>query len=96
MSKSSSLPPKGKFKIVEVLWLDSEHHSDWESLPSVLEEQETTSLECSSVGYLVAEKDDRIILATSFTIEEESETQISYFITIPRVAIVSQRELRKR
>ena len=87
---------KSSFKIIEVGWLDSEHHADWENLPEVLEEQETTSLECRSVGYLVADKEDRIILATSYTIEDSSEAQVSYYITIPKPSIVWQKELRKK
>lgn len=84
-----------KFKIVEVFWVDSEHSSDWSKLEDVLEEQ-SGSLECRSVGYLVADKEDRIILATSVSNDEDTEESISAYITIPKVSILSQKELRKR
>lgn len=93
MSKSSK--SFVKYKIVECIWLDSDHHGDWEKLSDVLEDQEG-NLECRSVGYLIADKEDRIILATSITNDDETEEQVSYYISIPKVAILSQKELRKR
>lgn len=86
---------KTRFKIIECIWVDSEHNSDWSKLDDVLEEQ-SGSLECRSVGYLIADKDDRIILATSISADESTEESVSAYITIPRVAIISIRELRKR
>lgn len=85
---------KQPFKIVEVVWLDSEHHADWEGLSKVLEEQESVSLGCRSVGYLIADKEDRVILSTSYTSEESEEAQVSYYITIPKIAVLDIKELR--
>lgn len=94
--KSYSLvKTKSRFKIVEVNWVDSEHHADWEKISDVIEEQ-SGSLGCRSVGYLISDTEDRIILATSVSEDEETEEQVSAYITIPKICITSQKELRKR
>lgn len=85
---------KPLYKTVEVTWLDSEQNASWEKLSDVLEDQGT--LDCKSVGYLIADKEDRIILASSMSSDEEYEEHISHYITIPRAAVVSIKELRKK
>lgn len=87
-------PKKVGFKIVEILWVDSEHSADWSKLSDVLEDQ--GSLECKSVGYLIADKEDRMILATSLSSDETYEENVSAYLTIPRLAILSVKELRKK
>jgi hypothetical protein len=83
-----------KFKIVEIIWLDSDHNAEWEKLEDVLADQ--GGLECRTCGYLVADKEDRVIVATSMTADPEREEHISYYIAIPKIAIVSMKELRKK
>lgn len=83
---------KAKFRRVEVSWVDSEHNSDWSPLEAILEDQ--GSLECLSLGYLIADKEDRIILATSLTAAEDYEPLVSAYITIPKVCIVWMKDLR--
>ncbi len=88
---------KPTFKMVQVTWVDSEHESSWDNLSEVLEANETASLECLSCGFLVADKEDRVILATSISLaNEHAEEQISAYITIPRQAIIDIKELRKK
>lgn len=82
------------FKIVEVVWADSEHFADWSKLSDVLEDQ--GSLDCKSVGYLIADKEDRMILATSISVDEIYEESVSAYLTIPKAAISSVKELRKK
>lgn len=82
------------FKIIECSWQDSEHSADWGKLSDVLEEQGT--LECRSVGFLIADKEDRIILATSLSADEEYEDFVSSYITIPKLSILWTKELRKK
>lgn len=82
------------FKIVEVLWLDSDHNGEWAKLEDVLEDQ--GGLECRSCGYLVADKEDRVIIATSMTADPDREEHISYYMAIPKAAVVSLKELRKK
>ena len=86
---------KSKFKIVEVAWVDSEHESSWNSLTEILEANETGTLECRSAGFLISDKPDRIILATSVSLEtEELENQVSAYITIPKQAILWMKDVR--
>lgn len=84
---------KFNYKVVEVLWEDSEHDADWNDLTKVLEDQ--GSLECRSAGFLIADKEDRIVLATSVSADaEENEEQVSAYITIPKRAILWIKELK--
>lgn len=93
--KSSSMPSTNKgFKLVEILWLDSEQNAEWAKLEDVLADQ--GSLECKSVGYLVADKEDRVVLASSISADETYEEQVSHYITIPKASIQSIKELRKK
>ena len=88
------MTPKFKYRPVEVVWVDSEHNSDWSTLEDVVSDD--TSMECRSCGYLVADKEDRVVLATSITASDEVEEQVSAYIVIPKAAISSIKELRKR
>ena len=86
---------KFNYKVVEVLWVDSEHNAEWDNLTEVLESQ--GSLNCRSAGFLIADKEDRIILATSVSDDaEENEEQVSAYITIPKQAILWIKELRHK
>lgn len=92
------MPPKDKkpqYKMLEVVWVDSEHHADWSDIQEVLDESKG-SLECQSLGYLILDAEDRLVLATSITSDEDTEKQISAYITIPKLCVVSTRELRKK
>lgn len=97
-SSVSSMTSKKKFPypVVEVIWLDSEHEAEWNNLSDVLENQEKT-LECRSCGYLIHQKEDRIVLATSVGMaKEEDEEQISAYLTIPKVSILSMKGPKKK
>lgn len=88
---------KIRFKIIEVAWVDSEHESAWDTLSEVLEANESGSLECRSCGFLIADTEDRIILATSISLEHQNaEEQISAYITIPKQSILWTKELRRK
>lgn len=82
------------FKTIEVIWLDSEQSADWAKLEDVLADQ--GSLECKSVGYLVADKEDRVILASSVTADTTYEEHVSHYMVIPKASIQSIKELRKK
>lgn len=88
------MPSKFPYKIVDVCWEDSEHSADWSSLVTVLEEQENGTLECRSAGFLIADKEDRIILATSVLSDSDREQQVSAYITIPKRSILWVKELK--
>lgn len=85
---------KQTFKIVEILWEDSEQAAAWEKLEDVLNDQ--GSLACKSVGYLIADKDDRVILASSMSSDDEYEESVSHYITIPKSSILQMKDLRKK
>jgi hypothetical protein len=87
------LVKKFPYKVAVVSWVDSEHHSDWDNLSEVLESQ--GSLECLSAGFIIADKEDRIVLATSISADaDENEEQVSAYITIPKRAILEVKELK--
>ena len=89
---SSKLP----YPVVEVVWVDSEHDAGWNTLQEVLEENEKP-LECHSVGYLILEKDDRVVLATSIGMAVgEDDNQVSAYLTIPKAAIIKMKGPRKK
>lgn len=85
---------KSAFRLVEVLWEDSEQGADWGKLEDILTDQ--GSLICRSAGYVVADKEDRIILASSITADETYEEHISHYIVIPKSCIESTKELRPK
>lgn len=76
------------YKTVEVVWVDSESHPDWTDLKEVLDKK---TLTCSSVGYLLEDVPDRIILAGSLNLNGLSS--VASHITIPRVAVISIAEI---
>jgi len=88
------MSPKSAFRLVEVLWEDSEQGADWGKLEDILTDQ--GSLSCRSVGYVVADKEDRIILASSITADETYEEHVSHYIIIPKSCIKSVKELRPK
>lgn len=84
------------YPVIEVAWVDSEHEAEWNTLSEVLEAQEKT-LECRSCGFLIADKEDRIVLATSVGMaKDEDEEQISAYLTIPKVSVLWVRGLPKK
>ena len=92
IKKTKKLP----YPIVEVAWVDSEHDADWSTLSELVESQEHT-LECRTVGFLVLEKDDRYVLATSIGMaKQDIEEQVSAYITIPKLAVLWIKGLPKK
>jgi len=73
---------------VEVVeWVDSSSDDGWEDKHKVEEEFEE-SLTCYSVGFLVYESDDRIVL-----LSHDGSKQWSTRITIPKVCVVNRQVL---
>ena len=82
--------------IIEVAWVDSEHDAGWSTLTEVIEEQSKT-LECRTCGFLIHEKDDRIVLATSVGMAVgDDDEQISAYLTIPKASILWIKGLPKK
>lgn len=77
------------YKLVQVLWIDAESHPDWRELSEVIADG---TLECISVGWLVSEREDRIVLVASVDLGDDGEMVASH-ITIPRSALKEIKEL---
>lgn len=83
---------KNPYKVVEVIWLDSETDSDWQTVTELLEYSE---LDCRTVGYLVADRDNSIIIASSIGLGRK-DTSVNSAITIPKAAILEIKDLRRK
>ena len=76
------------YLIVEVVWLDACRGEGWTDL---LEVKKSKLSYIYTVGYLLADEKDRIIVTKS--VDEENETSGSY-IVIPKINIKSRRTLK--
>ncbi len=88
----SNEPLKNPYKVVEVVWLDSESDPDWQTVQELLE---YSSLDCRTVGYLIADKPDSIVIAGSVGLGRK-DISVHSAITIPKAAISSIKDLRKK
>jgi hypothetical protein len=100
-SPGKELRPPAEWPIVEVEWLDSIGSARWRELGELLELQDDRFLRHHSIGYLVQETDESVLLLGSFQDEiDDGATELSRNVEagtkIPKVAIVSRTELRRR
>lgn len=75
-------------KIIWVRWHDSTEWHGWQSTP--LDDTELVVIE--TVGYLIAEYWDRIVIAHSIS----SSSNINGVLAIPKSAIKRRRTIKKR
>jgi hypothetical protein len=83
---------------VEVEWIDSAAHPGWNISTDLLDDIEREdALKCWSCGYMINEGVDHITLALSYNIDPRTGLHGEYgdTITIPRVALVGVRDLRR-
>jgi len=83
-------------KLVLVEWIDSNSPSpqEWQDTDEFLESR-TETLGCRTVGFLMFEAEDRIGLASSMALRDDSQpAQVSGTIIIPKVAITKMRKLK--
>ena len=82
-------------KLVEVDWIDSSSQWGWKNLDKLRGDCKSRSLLCRTVGYLIADEDDRIALVQSLAWVDEKipPTSGDSMMTIPRMAIVKIRKL---
>ena len=71
-----------------VRWVDTAGRSGWESWTDGTQEGVE---EATSVGYLVAEHEDRVVLAQSIT---DNQERMADTLAIPRLAIRSMEPMR--
>lgn len=79
------------YKLVCVKWHDAGSNDQWVSLKSVLEDKDQS---CLSVGWLVSETPQRLILVASRTDTEDGEEDVSGHVTIPGAMVESIIELK--
>jgi hypothetical protein len=72
------------FPVVRVEWIDSVQEHGWSYLEESLKKSNDEAMECVSVGFLVKETDNFIVLAESFMMASSS---VSGFMQIPKVAV---------
>lgn len=80
------------YKLRMIRWIDSTGLNGWQALETI---QGLTPDPVISVGFVVAEDEDRIVITTSIT-ERPGNLALQSgegALVIPRVAIVSEREV---
>jgi hypothetical protein len=85
---------------VEVEWLDSGRAAGWEDAQAVLSSLDDSGdggPSCWTCGYLVDEREESVTVAGSYTTDHKTGLHSEYnsALTIPRVALVDMRELRR-
>lgn len=79
-----------EYKLVRVLWNDAESHDTWVQLGDVLKDK---TMEVSSVGWLVHDNPDRVVIVASMDLSSGSE-QVSGHLQIPRQMVKEIVELQ--
>lgn len=80
------------YKMVQVIWRDSHSSSSWADLQEVIADKET--MDCLSIGFLVAEHDDRITLMGSMSLQNPEH--VGDHLSIPRETIKEIIELGRK
>ena len=85
-------------KLVRIDWIDSHAGNEWKSLDEARREAEKDSaLLVRSVGYVVADELDYILLAATWSPGEKSdEDMVNNLMQIPRVAVKDLQPLENR
>lgn len=71
------------YKLVLVIWDDADSHDTWVELKEVTTDN---SMEVASVGWLVADKQDRLVLIASMDLSNEKD-MVSGHVTIPKAQV---------
>ena len=80
-----------KDKLVLVEWVDSNGGGGWDEPKTVLRNAEENTLGCETVGWLLAENDRYLLVASSRT--TSSDKQVRDAMQIPRCAVLRVRTL---
>ena len=75
-------------KIVSVYWIDSASHPYWQD-----EEEVFSALNCHTVGFLIKENDEILVIAQSYAIDKSAKPWADV-IVIPKVSVKSQEVLK--
>ena len=77
-------------RLVYVEWIDSSELYGWTSPTRMLDE----NLMCFSVGWLVEESDDRIVLGSSISYVAAPDIKTTGTLGIPKVCVVKMHTLK--
>ena len=80
-------------RFVEVEWLDSVSEGRWQPREDVGREATREAMLHRSVGYLVSDTEDFVLLAGS---RKEDGSWVADTMQIPKVAVLATHDLRKR
>ena len=82
---------KGNVDLIKVEWIDSNTYHGWHSVADALGWAENGILDCESIGHLVYEDSDRIVLAMNLYFGEDNVPEIvtsfGEVMIIPKTAI---------
>lgn len=90
---------KRLYPLIEVRWLDAtsaSHHTSWGDFDDFCNVDSRQTQDCHSVGYLIREDDDRLVVAAHLALVKTGDTvgQVSGTFLIPKCCIVSRRDLK--
>ncbi len=83
----SRIPPE-KRKIICVDWDDAAHTDGWRHAERIAED---TPLRCRTIGFVMSETKDKIVLAQNLSLEQPTGSEA---MTIPKSLIRRRRRLR--
>ena len=73
--------------VVYIEWLDAETNMGW--MPKI-EESKRPLTKCKSVGFLIGDYEDRVIVAASYDPDNDNVNSVT---VIPKVGITLQKEI---
>lgn len=79
-------------RLEHIVWVDSEVAAGW---CDGADFDEPTLRRVQSVGWVIGESDDAIVIAAHVQIEDGAVDVVADAMTIPKVAIVRRRRLRE-
>lgn len=81
---------------VEIEWADSTSDHGWDDEDAVLQSHERSDhMLCCSVGYVIKDADDHIIIAQSFSATGPRSRGVGNVLTIPKSQIRDIKTLRR-
>ena len=77
-------------KTIEVEWIDSMSADEWHPMSLAIDRATVEGMTHRSIGYLLADDDDMILLAQSVSVNEE---MVAATLQIPKFAIINTWEI---
>ena len=78
------------YKLVMITWSDAESNDTWVELKEITEDKQ---LHVCSIGWLVADKPDRLVIIASMDLSNEKD-MVSGHVTIPKAMVHEVKELQ--